>query len=110
MALLKRIGYLIIVLSVIISCSVQRVSKVVRKNIQLGMTKKEVVALLGSPYKNAVSKNEAGKLKETLYYKEEIWTGARHRLIENRLLFQDEKLVAIEQGKEAEGGQPNIVL
>jgi len=109
MAFIKKIGYLIIVLTVI-SCSVQRVSKVVRKNIQLGMTKKEVVALLGSPYKNAVSKNEEGKLKEVLFYKEEIWTGGRHRLIENKLLFQDEKLVAIEQGKEAEPGQPNIVL
>lgn len=109
MAFIKRIGYLIIALTVI-SCSVQRVSKVVKKNIQLGMTKKEVVSLLGAPYKNAVSKNEEGKLKEVLYYKEEIWTGGRHRLIENKLLFQDEKLFAIEQGKEADAGQPNIVL
>jgi hypothetical protein len=109
MPFIKRIGSLVIFLT-IISCSVQRVSKVVTKNIELGMSKKEVVSLLGIPYKNAVSKNEEGKLKEVLYYKEQIWTGGRHRLIENKLLFQDERLISIEQGKETDAEQSNVVL
>ena len=72
------------------------------------MTKDQVVTLLGSPYKNALQKNESGKQMETLYYKEQLWTGGTHRLIENILTFEEGKLISIKQGKETDPYLPAV--
>jgi hypothetical protein len=81
---------------------VQKVSNVITKNIQPGMTKNQVETLLGLPYKNALYKNESGKQMETLYYKEQLWTGGTLRLIQSILTFEDGKLISIDQGKETD--------
>jgi hypothetical protein len=74
------------------------------------MTKNQVVTLLGSPYKNALQKNESGKQMETLYYKEQLWVGGTHRLIESILTFEEGKLISINQGKETDPYSPTVTV
>ncbi|WP_336665247.1 outer membrane protein assembly factor BamE domain-containing protein [Elizabethkingia meningoseptica] len=91
-----------------ISCSVQRVSKIVQHDIKSGMTKEQVVSLLGKPYKVAMA-SEKDVTYDQLYYKEDIWTGRTYVLTESILSFKNNVLVKIDQGQERMEGDTTII-
>lgn len=92
----------------LISCSVQRVSKIVQHDIKPGMTKEQVVSVLGKPYKVAMAA-EKNITYDQLFYKEELWTGKTHVLTESILSFENNVLVKIDQGQERIEGDTTII-
>lgn len=89
------------------SCIVSH-SAVLTKNIQPGMSIRQIVGLLGQPYKVARHTGDNGQKIETYYYKEKLWVAYTQRLIENILIFEDSTLIAIEQGPEVDPDQRTI--
>lgn len=80
---------------ILMSCIVQKESKIVKQDIQIGMSEDEVVNKLGKPYKISAQENE-----KIYFYKETLWAGKTHVVIENRLIFNNKVLLKIEQGEE----------
>ncbi|MRJ08641.1 hypothetical protein EDL98_07915 [Ornithobacterium rhinotracheale] len=76
-------------------------SKIVSYNIQPGMTKNEVIGIMGKPYKKGFVDNPYAK-EEVFYYKEKIKSPNKVTVvyIENILTFKNNVLVSIEQGDE----------
>lgn len=91
---------LLFILSVVfISCNVQRASKLTSDKLRPGMSKSEVIAACGKPYKEGFDYLENKTLLERLYYKEVIFAN-KWVEITTILHFEDAKLVSVEQGRE----------
>lgn len=91
---------LIIILLFLTSCITSKESAIVKNNIQPGMDRFNVEQKLGKPFKISSSKNLSGSKIDSLFYKEPLWTGSNHVTIENILIFEDNLLKEIAQGKE----------
>ena len=76
-------------------------SRLVTKNIQIGMTKNEVRSRIGQPYKIASELGPKGRHYDSWFYKEKIWTGYEDNFtIQNILIFSNDILIEIKQGEE----------
>lgn len=91
--------FLLLLITIISSCTVQRVSKLTSDNIKPGLSKEEVIALCGKPYKEAFNYTEDKILVEQLYYKEELFVN-KWVEVTTILHFEDSKLVSIEPFRE----------
>ncbi|WP_282630252.1 hypothetical protein [Empedobacter sedimenti] len=85
---------------VLTSCIVNRQSMLVKKDIRLEMSKTEVEKQLGKPFKIESRMENSTEKMDLLYYKEALWTGNDHVTVENILIFKNDILIEIKQGKE----------
>lgn len=83
-----------------IGCTVQRSSKFTSEKVKPGMTKKEVIALYGKPYKQSTSIDSNHVLHEDYYYKEQLFLRSKWYEVNNILHFQNEVLTSLQQGEE----------
>lgn len=72
---MKAIKLLIVIsISYILTgCAIQRTSKFTLDTIKPGMSKDEITAVAGKPYKQTFHFGSDSSLYETYYYKETIW-------------------------------------
>lgn len=63
------------------------------------MTKEEVIAILGKPYKVSFKENDQGVFCEEMYYKEQLWN-AGYYWITSVLQMENNKLVLLKQNEE----------
>lgn len=101
------VGWVVLLLTLLHSCSLPRQSAVISKDIKLGMTKQEVEKLLGIPYKKATGKDANGEENDILYFKERVFypngsLAAFH--VESILNFKDDILISIEQKDQTYAG------
>ncbi|MCL1664604.1 DUF2845 domain-containing protein [Elizabethkingia ursingii] len=90
---------LLILLCIFIS-SCATTSKFSSESINIGMTKEEVIAKFGKPYKSSfVQDKETGVIEENLFYRERLYISGTGD-ITNILIFKSGKLVSLQQGEE----------
>ncbi|MDR2230830.1 MAG: DUF2845 domain-containing protein [Flavobacteriaceae bacterium] len=90
---------LLILLCMFIS-SCATTSKFSSESINIGMTKEEVIAKFGKPYKSSFEQDkETGAIEETLFYKEFLYVAGSGE-ITNILTFKSGKLISLKQGQE----------
>ena len=82
------------------SCLVTRQSKLVKNDIHLNMSKNQVEAKIGKPFKIESKQIDANQRIDSYIYKESLWTGNEHVTIENILIFENDILKEIKQGEE----------
>jgi hypothetical protein len=80
-------------------CAVQRTSRFTSDRIKPGMTKEEVIALYGKPYKESTFTDNNNVLHEDYYYKEQLFV-KRWYEVNNILHFENAILRSLEQGEE----------
>lgn len=94
----------LVLMTVLVSCVVNRKSVIVRENIHVGMTVDMVTAKLGLPFDKAITDtllNGKNTIKKIYFYRETLWTGSRQLDVENILVFYDDVLMEIKKGKES---------
>jgi len=97
---MKKLLLILISVMVLTSCIVNRQSVLVKKDIRLEMSKTEVEKQLGKPFKiESRMENPTDKM-DLLYYKEALWTENDHVTVKNILIFKNDILIEIKQGKE----------
>ena len=80
------------------SCSTR--SKFSSESLSIGMTKEQVLAKFGKPYKSSFEQDkETGAIEETLFYKEFLYVAGSGE-ITNILTFKAGKLISLKQGQE----------
>ena len=86
-----------------------KTTTVLSSRATLGMTKEQVIAKCGKPYKTSAKYDKEKNLQDILFYKEKTWddggwswstTVANHLFI-----FKNNELIAIEQGDEEHNKQ-----
>ncbi|MGC4232776.1 MAG: hypothetical protein QM594_07335 [Niabella sp.] len=93
---------LLIVISIgciLAGCAIQRTSKFTLDTINSCISKEEVIAVAGKPYKQTFHYGADSSLYETYYYKEPIWKSNWFE-VNNMLRFKNGKLESLEQGRE----------
>lgn len=80
-------------------CAIQRTSKFTLDTIKPGMSKEEITAVAGKPYKQTFHFGADSSLYEIYYYKETIWKNNWFE-VNNMLHFKNGKLESLEQGRE----------
>ncbi|PIE86335.1 MAG: hypothetical protein CSA05_01045 [Bacteroidia bacterium] len=81
-----------------------RQSKIISNDIRVKMTKEEVESRIGGPYKVAFKLSDDGKYYDHWYYKENIYAGSSWFWVESILIFYEDTLIEVEQGKEIKSG------
>ena len=97
---MKKILFLLTITVLLTSCVNSRQSGLVKKDIQLEMSKSQVEEKLGKAFKIESRMENPNEKIDLLYYKESLWTGNDNVTIENILIFKNDVLVEIKQGKE----------
>ncbi|MDX8568086.1 DUF2845 domain-containing protein [Elizabethkingia sp. HX XZB] len=91
---------LLILLCIFIS-SCATTSKFSSESVNVGMTKEEVIAKFGKPYKSSFEQDkETGAIEETLFYREFLYISGNSN-ITNILTFKAGKLISLKQGQES---------
>lgn len=80
-------------------CAVLHTSRFTSDRIKTGMTKAEVIALYGQPYKQSTFTDSNHVLHEDYYYKEQVFV-KRWYEVNNILHFENAILRSLEQGEE----------
>lgn len=90
----------------LISC---KTKAVLSSSVTLGMTKDQVIAKCGPPYKTSANYDKEKNLQEILFYKEKTWDDGgwswSTTTVNNIFVFKNSVLVAIEQGDEEHNKQ-----
>lgn len=94
---------LLILLCLLIS-SCATTSKFSSESLNIGMTKEEVIAKFGKPYKSAFSQD-----KETLFYREFLYISGNSN-ITNILSFKAGKLTSLKQGQESDSATRTTII
>jgi outer membrane protein assembly factor BamE (lipoprotein component of BamABCDE complex) len=98
--------FILTALLFMISC---KTTTTLTSKLTLGMTKEQVIAKCGRPYKTSAKYDKEMNLQEILYYKEKTWDDGGFSwstTVTNHLLvFKNNILVAIEQGDEEHNKQ-----
>lgn len=70
----KITGSMLLILLCLLISSCATTSKFSSESLNIGMTKEEVIAKFGKPYKSAFSQDkETGVIEETLFYREFLY-------------------------------------
>ncbi|WP_454059173.1 hypothetical protein [Elizabethkingia ursingii] len=98
----KIIRSVLLILLCIFISSCATTSKFSSESLNIGMTKEEVIAKFGKPYKSAFSQDkENGGIEETLFYREFLYISGNSN-ITNILTFKAGKLISLKQGLESD--------
>jgi hypothetical protein len=97
---------IIVCTSFLTSC---KTTTTLSNKVSLGMTKEQVIANCGNPYKKSAKYDKEQNLQEILFYKEKTWDDGGwswSTTVTNHIfVFKNNKLVAIEQGDEEHNKQ-----
>jgi len=100
------ISFIALILFPLIGC---KTTTVLSNKVELGMSKDEVIAKCGNPYKRSAQYDKANNLQEILYYKEKTWDDAGFSwsttVANHMFVFKNGILVAIDQGDEEHNKQ-----
>lgn len=80
-------------------CQVATQSRFTPRSVTLGMSKQDVLAKFGTPYKMGVHQDTDQLTCETWYYKESVYLKKWYE-VTTILRFQGDKLISLEPGKE----------
>lgn len=84
----KITGSMLLILLCLLISSCATTSKFSSESLNIGMTKEEVIAKFGKPYKSAFSQDkETGVIEETLFYREFLYISGNSN-ITNILSFK----------------------
>jgi len=90
------------------SCSTR--SKFSSESLNIGMTKEQVLAKFGKPYKSSfVQDKETGAIEETLFYREFLYITGNSN-ITNILTFKAGKLISLKQGQESGSSTQTTII
>ncbi|OPB94857.1 hypothetical protein BB021_18535 [Elizabethkingia ursingii] len=90
------------------SCSTR--SKFSSESLSIGMTKEQVLAKFGKPYKSSfVQDKETGAIEEALFYREFLYISGNSN-ITNILTFKDGKLISLKQGQESSSSTQTTII
>jgi len=96
---MKTIKLLIVISMGCLFAGCATTSKFTLDTIRPGMSKEQITALAGKPYKQTFHYGADSTLFETCYYKEVIWKSGWFEF-NNLLHFKNGKLESLEQGRE----------
>ncbi|MFV0196951.1 hypothetical protein OBK01_01860 [Empedobacter falsenii] len=99
---MKKVLFLLTITVLLTSCVINRQSALVKKDIQLEMSRYQVEQKLGKAFKIESRMENPNEKIDLLYYKESLWTGNDYVTIENILIFKNDVLIEIKQGEEIE--------
>ncbi|MDV3755611.1 hypothetical protein [Elizabethkingia anophelis] len=106
----KITGSMLLILLYLLISSCATTSKFSSESLNIGMTKEEVIAKFGKPYKSAFSQDkETGVIEETLFYREFLYISGNSN-ITNILSFKAGKLTSLKQGQESDSATRTTII
>ena len=88
----RMIVFLFLCITSLCSCYTKKISRFSTNRVELGCNKEDFINKFGKPFSQSVSYNSENKMKEQLYYKEELYLGMWY-IVTSIFTFQDSKLV-----------------
>lgn len=104
---MNRFISIVTIFVLLTSCVYNRSTIYPNKDVEIGMSKNDIIRKYGKPFKEELSKGDNG-ITEILCYKENLYVGAYEYILSTYFYFHNSKLIKKDQKEESPPYQTEI--